>query len=176
MDDPAETPLAGTSASSHPRKKLCTEAKRANALSAKAERGRVKNLHRQNTMLYYASSRNQTFVRPLEVGGMPLPSSACGSGGSNGSAPGQTAPAAIPGVETPVGDSAAVAGSLASESDARHEGYRRHANCIIISSTSEDGGAETTNDLQEVSVPNSDDTYDEDFDSIAPKKKPKKKL
>jgi hypothetical protein len=35
------------SASSQPRKKQCTEAQRASALSAKAEKGRVKMLHRQ---------------------------------------------------------------------------------------------------------------------------------
>jgi hypothetical protein len=172
MDIPAET-LAGTSASSHPRKKQCTEAKRASALSAKAERGRVKNLHRQNTMLYYASSR----TRPLEVGGVLFPSSTLGSAGSSSSAPGQTAilavevPAAIPAVELPLGDSAAVAGSPASESDARHEGCGWRADCIVISST-EDGGAETTNDLEEVSL--SDDDDEENLDTQTPKKKPRK--
>jgi hypothetical protein len=74
-------------------------------------------------------------------------------------------------VEAPVGNSAAVAGSPTLESDDRHNG---NAYCIIISSTSEDGGAETTNNLQEVSVPDSDEDYDEDVESLAPKKKPRK--
>ena len=73
-----------------------------------------------------------------------------------------------------MGDSADVAGSPASESDALHEGYGGHADCIVISNTSEEGGAKTTNNLQEVSVPDSDNDYDEDLDSIAPKKKPRK--
>ena len=173
MDGPAET-FAGTSASSHPRKKVCTKAHRASALSAKVERGRVKHVHRQNTLMYYASSRNQTNAKPLEVGSttMPLLSSALGSDGSNDSAPPQTAPI-VPKlvVKAPVGDFAAVARSPASESDARHEGY---VECITLSSTSEDGGAETTNNLQEVSVPDSDEGYDEDIESLAPKKKPRK--
>lgn len=58
-------------------------------------------------------------------------------------------------------------------SDARHEGP---ACFIVISSTSEDGGANTTNDLQEVSVPDSDEDYDEYVESLAPKKKQRKKL
>ena len=181
MDSPSETPPARASTSSHPRKKLCTEAKRASALSAKKERGRVKDLHRQNTLLYYASSRNQDSAMPLEVAGstMPIPSFASSSHGSDGSASAHTehgVPA--PAVDAPVGDSAAgAAASPTSESDAHQEGRHRHADCIVISSTSEDGGAETTNDLdelEEVSVPDSDGDFDEDIDSIAPKKKPRK--
>ena len=174
MDGPAKTSLAGTRASSHPRKKVCTEAHRASALSAKAERGRVKHVHRPNTLMYYALSRNQTNAKPLEVGGttMLLPSSALEYDGSNNSAPGQMAPIfAKPMVEAPVGDSAAVAGSTTSESDTHHKGY---ADCIIISSTSEDGGAETTNNLQEVNVPDFDEDYDEDIETLVPKKKSRK--
>ena len=181
MDSPSESPPARASASSHPRKKLCTEAKRASALSAKKERGRVKDLHRQNTLMYYASSRNQASAMPLEVAGstMPIPSFPVGSHGSNGSAPAQTEPGVpAPALDAAVGDSTAgAAASPTSEFDARHEGRHRHADCIIISSTSEDGGAETTNDLdelEEVSVSDSDGDFDEDIDSIAPKKKPKK--
>ena len=164
----------GNKGSLHPRKKVCTEAHRASALSAKAERGRVKHVHRQNTLMYYALSRNQTNAKPLEVGGttMLLPSSALGSDGSNNSAPGQTAPiVAKPMVEVPVSDSAAVAGSPTSESGTHHKGY---ADYIIISSTSEDGDAETTNDLQEVNVPDSDEDYDEDIETLVPKKKSRK--
>ena len=167
MDSPTETPREETGGPSRPRKKLCTEAHRASALSAKANRGRVKNLHRQNTLTYYASSRNQANARPLEIGSttLPLSSSALGLDGSIGSA----SVGVIPAEEAPVGESAA--GSAVSESDARHEG---RVECIVISSTSEDGGEETTNDLQEVSVPDSDDEYDEDIESLATKKKPKK--
>jgi hypothetical protein len=94
------------------------------------------------------------------------------SAGSNASAPNQTTPAAaFAGLEAPVVDSATDAVSPASESDARHGG---RADCIVISSTLEDGGAETTNDLQEVSVPNSDDDYNENIESLPSKKKPKK--
>ena len=71
-------------------------------------------------------------------------------------------------IAKPLGDSVAVAGTMASSSDACHG---RHACLIVISSTSKDGGAETTNDLQGVSVPNSYDDYDEDVESLTPKKK-----
>ena len=67
-----------------------------------------------------------------------------------------------------LGDSATIARTPASSSDARHGG---HACFIVISSALEDGGAETTNDLQEVSVPDSDENSDECVESVAPKKK-----
>ena len=133
----------------------------------------MKHVHRQNTLMYYALSCNHSNVKLLEVGGktMPFPSSAIGSDGSKEPAPGQTTPVvAKPVVEAHVGDSAVVAGSPTSESDARHEGY---VDYIIISSTSEDGGAETTNDLQEASVPDSHEDYDEDVDNLALTKKPR---
>jgi hypothetical protein len=140
MDSPPEAPLAGTSASSRPRKKVCTEALRASALSAKAERGRVKQVHRQNTLMYYALSRNQSNAMPLDYGAttIPLPSQPLASDGSNE----QPAPViAVPVAEAPVGDNADVV-SPASDSDARHE---RAAEYIVISSS--DGGAETATDL-----------------------------
>jgi hypothetical protein len=70
-----------------------------------------------------------------------------------------------------MGDSDFVAASPVESSDARHGGL---PNCIIISNTSEDGGADTTCNLQEVSVPNSDEDFDEDGESLNPKKKPRK--
>ena len=169
MDGTGVSPHVGTSSSSQRRKKVCTEAHRASALSAKVERGRVKLQHRQNTLLYYASSCNQSNAKPLELVSniMPLRSFAPGFDASN-----ELASVFTPHVVAKaVGDFAVVGGSPASSSDARHA---QQTDYIIIGSTSEDGGAETTNDLQEVSVPNFDEDYDEDGESLAPKKKLRK--
>ena len=74
-------------------------------------------------------------------------------------------------ITKPMGDSAIVTWTLASSLDARNEG---HVGFIAISSTLEDEGAQTTNDLQEVSVPDSDEESDEGVQSVAPKKKQRK--
>ena len=157
MDGIGIPPHAGTSSSSQTRENVCIETRRASALSAELERGRVKLQHRHNTMLYYASSRNQSNAKPLALvcNTMPLPSSALGLDANNEPASAFTPPV----VAKTVGDSAAVAGSPTLSSNARHEG---HADCIVMSSTSKDGGAKTANDLEEVSVPNSNEDYDVD--------------
>ena len=118
MDGTGVSPHVGTSSSSQRRKKVCTEAHRASALSAKVERGRVKLQHRQNTLLYYASSCNQSNAKPLELVSniMPLRSFAPGFDASN-----ELASVFTPHVVAKaVGDFAVVGGSPASSSDARH--------------------------------------------------------
>lgn len=55
--------------------------------------------------------------------------------------------------------------------DARHGG---HVCFIVISSTSKDGGAETTSDLQEVNAPDYDEKSNEGVQGVAPKKKQRK--
>jgi hypothetical protein len=102
---------------------------------------------------------------------VPHPSSAPGSDASNDPLRASAPPP--PAVVAPVGDYAAVAGSPPESSDTRHGGQ---ADCIIISSTSEDGGAKTTNDLQEVSVPVSGEDFDEDGETLAPKKNQEKTM
>ena len=99
------------------------------------------------------------------------PSSAPGSNASND--PLQASTPTPPAIVAVVGDSAVVARSLGKFSDTRHGGQ---ADCNIISTTSKDEGADTPNDLQEVSVPDSDEVFDKDGRSLAPKKKPRKKL
>jgi hypothetical protein len=121
------------------------------------ERGRVKRHHRQNTLVYYASSRNRDNAQPLETARI-VPHSISET-------------SAVPPPAAPMGDSEG--GSPGESSDARNGEVA--ANCIIIS-TSEDGGAETPTDLQEVSVPDTSDEFDEDEESVNPKKKQKKKL
>jgi hypothetical protein len=99
-------------------------------------------------LLYDASSHNPNNVRPLELvcNIMPLPNFALGFDASN-----ETTSAFTPLVVVkPLGNSADVAGAPASSSNACHGG---HVGFIVISSTSEDGGAKTTNVFQEVSVP-----------------------
>ena len=171
MEGDGVSPHAGASSSSK-RKKRAPDAHRESAANAKVERGRVKRQHRQNTLVYYASSRNRENASPLETArNVPHPISAIGSDGSNDTVPASAAPPQ-PAV-APVGNSDAVAASPAESSDARHGGV---PSCIIISSSSDDGGAETPTDLQEVSLPDTDEDFDEDGESLNPKKKPKKTM
>ena len=165
MDCDGVSPYAGASSSSKRKKRVSTEAHRSSAHSAKVERGRVNRQLRQNTLVYYALSRNQSNVKRLELvpRNVPHPSSAPGSNASNDPLQASTPPPLA--VVAHVGDSVVVAGSPAESSNTRHGGQ---ADCIIISSTSEDGGAETTNNLQEVSVPDSNEDFDEDGESLAP--------
>ncbi len=133
------------------KKRASTDAQRESALSAKAERGRVKCIHRQNTLVYYASSRNRENTMPLETArNAPHPISVDSDDlvGASAAPP-----------PAPMEHLDAVAASLGESSNARHGGP---ANCIIVSSTSEDGGAETPTDLQEVSILGSDESFDED--------------
>jgi hypothetical protein len=127
---------AGTNYCSQRRKKVCVKAMRASAYSAKVEKGQVKLQHRHNTLLYYASSRNQSNAKQLELvsNSMPLLSCELGSDASNK----PTSVFVLHVVAKPLGDSAVVAGTPTSSMDARHEG---HVGFIIISSTSKDGGA-----------------------------------
>ena len=178
MDVDGVSPHAGANSGTQRKKKPSTDAHRESALSAKAERGRVKRQHRQNTLVYYASTRNRDNAAPLEiVRNVGDASSATGSSASNDLLQPSAEPtlrASPPppdAVAAPMG-SDAVANTTAESSDARHGGL---PNCIVISSTSEDGGADTTCDLQEVSNHDSDD-FDEDGDTVNPKKKQKKKL
>ena len=128
----------------------------------------MKRQHRQNTLVYYASSRNRDNVRPLETArNVPHPHPHSGSDASND----MMQASVVPPPAAPMCVSDAIAASPAESSDARHGGV---ATCIIISSTSEDGGAETPTDLQEVSVPDTDEDFDEDGESVNPKKKPRK--
>jgi hypothetical protein len=151
------------SASSQRKKRASTDAHCQSALSAKVERGRVKRVHRQNTLVYYTSSRNRENTMPLETArNAPHPISVYSDDLMRASAASPPAP---------MEHLDAVAASLGESSDARHGGP---ANCIIVSSTSEDGGAETPTDLQEVSVLGSDESFDEDGEGGNPKKKPKK--
>jgi len=78
-----------------------------------------------------------------------------------------------PAAAADMGDSDFIAASPAESSDARHGGL---PNCIIISNTSEDGGVDTTCNLQEVSVPDTSDEFDEDEETVNPKKKQKKTM
>jgi hypothetical protein len=165
----------GVSAGLPRKKKASTDAHRESAHSAKVERGRVKRQHRQNTLVYYASTRNRDNATPLEiVRNVPTPISAAGSGASNNqvlpSAESTLRESPPPPTAAPMG-SDAVASSPAESSDARHGGV---LTCIVISSTSEDGGANATGDLQEVSNPDSYEDVDEDGESVNPKKKPRK--
>ena len=171
MDCDGVSPHAGASSSSQRKKRVSTEAHHSSAHSAKVERGRVNCQHRQNTLVYYASYCNQLNAKPLELvpRNVSHPSSAPGSDASNDLLRASTPPP--PAVVVLVGDSAVVAGSPAESSNARHGGQ---ADYIIICSTLKDGGAETTNDLQEVSIPNSNENFDEDGESLAPKKIKKK--
>jgi hypothetical protein len=163
MEGESVCPQAAVGSSSQRKKKASTDA----AHSAKVERGRVKRHHRQNTLVYYASSRNRDNAQPLETACVPHSIAAVGSNGSND----LTRTMAVPPPAAPMGDSQAA--SPAESSDARNGGVA--ANFIVIS-TSEDGGAETPTDLQEVSVPDTSDEFDEDEESVNPKKKQKKKL
>ena len=132
--------------------------------SAKVERGQVKLQHCYNTLLYYTVSCNPNSGRPLElVYNMLLPNFAMGFDASNETTSTFTPPL----VAKPLGDSATVVGTSL---DACHGG---HAGFIVISSTSEDGGAQTTNDLEEVSVPDFDEESNEGVESLAPKKQKK---
>ena len=158
MEGDGVSPQAGASSSSQRKKKANTDAHHKSAHSAKVERGRVKRQHRQNTLAYYASSRNRENAKPLEIARNVLhPISKPGSDGSND----LMRPSVVPPPASPMGDSDS--GSPAESFDACHGGV---VNCIIISNTSEDGGAETPTDLQEVSVPDTDEDFDEDGESL----------
>jgi hypothetical protein len=84
MEGDGVSPHAEASSSSQRKKKANTDAHRESAHNAKVERGRVKRQHRQNTLVYYASSRNRDNVRPLEIArNVPHPHPHSGSDASN---------------------------------------------------------------------------------------------
>ena len=141
----------------------------------KVERGGVKRQLRQNTLVYYASTRNRDNATPLEtVRNVPKPTSVAGSNASNDLV---RASAVDPLRASPPHQlqllrlwvQMLLQAVLLSPLDARHGGL---ATCILISNTSEDGGAETTNDVQE-NVPDSVEDFDEDGESLPSKKKPR---
>ena len=169
--------MRGATSSSQRKKRASTDARLESAQSAKVERGRVKRQHRHNTLVYNASSRNRDNVNPLETA--PPARSAAGSDASNdlmrASAVGDLrASTPPPPAVAPAED--VVASNPARSSDARHGGL---PSIIVISTTSEDGedgGAETPTDLQEVSLPDTDEDFDEDGESLNPKKNAKKTM
>jgi hypothetical protein len=84
MDGNGVSPHAGASSSLQRKKRAITNVHRESAQFVKVERGRVKRQHRQNTLVYYASSRNRENVNPLEsIRKVPHPCSAPGSDASN---------------------------------------------------------------------------------------------